>query len=218
VTGVAGWNLFSGTCVVIHGKWCLEVTGRWTPREIPVTRRVTAVAPCGLVQVIHLQWAKSARGGQGARDRNAVPLAFEVPADHLVGARGQLQVEESHWGERNGFAEPFQNRHNRVPIATGFNYGCVTVFGHADGLLVRFQWDSGHGGAPDRWSASRDMVVSDGQWVQVCYNGRFTDIDSGNWRYEQVTVNVAWFDAEASGQVFVAGDPVRAFRSLADLW
>jgi hypothetical protein len=112
-------------------------------------------------------------------------------------------------------------------MATGFNFGCVTVSEHADGLLVRFLWDSGHGGAPDRWffnaltgnaeSASRDLVVRDGQWVQVCYNGRFTDICSGNWWYEQVTVNVAWFDAEASGQVFVGADPVRAFRLLADL-
>jgi hypothetical protein len=33
VTGVAGWNLFSGTCVEIHGKWCLDRSGLPIPKE-----------------------------------------------------------------------------------------------------------------------------------------------------------------------------------------
>jgi uncharacterized protein (TIGR03067 family) len=56
-------------------------TGQQQP-EVSVTRRVMAAAPCGLVQVIHLQWTKSARGGQEACARNAVPQAFDVAADH----------------------------------------------------------------------------------------------------------------------------------------
>jgi hypothetical protein len=191
-------------------------------------RRATSKnAPCGLVQVIRLHWDKSARGGQGARDRSSVPLGFGIPADHLLNADEQLHIEESHWGDRNAFAEPFHYRHQRVALDDGYRFGCVTVSTHPEGLLVHFRWDWTHGGAPDRWfitatgnaeSASRDLVVRPEQWVRVCYNGRFSCIDSGNWWYEQVTVNVALFGGEPSGQVFVGSKPEREFKLLADLW
>jgi hypothetical protein len=193
-----------------------------------MARRTISDTRCGLVQIIRLHWDKSARGGQGARDRNAVPLAFGVPADQLLHATGQLHVEESHWGDSNAFAKPFHYRHHRVPVEAGFSFACVTISEHPQGLLVRYRWSWGRGGAPDRWfinagtgnaeSASRDLVVQAGQWARVSSNGRFTDFDTGNWWYEQVTVNVAWFDGEPSGQVFVGSAPVRDFRQLANLW
>lgn len=64
------------------------------------------VAPPGLVQMIHLRWDKSARGGQGSRDRNAVPSAFEIPARELVGSNEQLCINVSHWDGQNVFVEP----------------------------------------------------------------------------------------------------------------
>jgi hypothetical protein len=97
-----------------------------------------------------------------------------------------------------------------------------------EGLLVRYQYDSGHGGAPDRWffnvsrgygeSPGRSFVVHAGQWVRVCYNGRFSCIDSGQWWYTQVTVNVAWFADHPSSQVFVNSQPAQELKMLADLW
>jgi len=190
-------------------------------------RPAVSVAPCGLIQVIRLHWGKTARGGQGARNRSSVPLAFKVPADHLLNTSGQLHVEESHWGDNNAFAKPFHHRHQRVPLASGYSFGCVTVTVHPDGLLVRYQWDESRGGAPDRSfvnfvgnteSVSRDLLVMPGKWVRVCYNGRFSCVDSGNWWYEQVTVNVALFGVKPSGQVFVRSESARELKMIADLW
>jgi len=48
------------------------------------------------------------------------PLAFDVPADHLLNASGRLHIEESHWGNSNAFAEPFRYRHQRVPLEGGY--------------------------------------------------------------------------------------------------
>src|SRR5262249_32166352 len=135
-------------------------------------RQAVIAAPCGLVQVIRLHWDKSARGGQGARDRNAVPLALDGPADHLLNACGQLHVEEAHGRKCHAFAKRYHYRHQRVALEVGYNYGCVSVAAHPEGLLVRYQWDWERGGAPDRWfinvagnaeSASRDLVVQPGQ-------------------------------------------------------
>lgn len=89
--------------------------------------RATVSEPFGVVQVVHLHWGKSARGGQGARDRNAVPLAFEVPAVDLAEAGGRLCVDVSHWDDRNAFAAPFSRRKQQVIVANGFTYGCVGV-------------------------------------------------------------------------------------------
>ncbi len=181
----------------------------------------------GLVQVIHLHWTKASRGGQGARERSAVPLAFEIPADQLLEVDGQLQVEEWRWGERNAFAEPLQVRQRSVAVADGFKSGCVTVAGHAQGLAVRYRWDAAHGGAPDRSflnpgtgeeSTNRDLVVPPGQWVRLCSNGRFSDADTGEWYYEQVTVNVACSAGGLSGRIFVDETPAHDLRLLAELW
>jgi hypothetical protein len=54
--------------------------------------------------------------------------------------------------------------------------------------------------------------------MRVCYNGRFSDADTGRWWYEQVTVNVAGFGGAPSGDVFLRSEPVRELRLLADLW
>ena len=192
-------------------------------------RKHTAVADsCGLVQIVHLHWDKSARGGQSARDRSAVPQAFPVPAADLAGAGGCLCIAESHWNERNAFADPSAERRRRVAIADGYTFGCVSVSAHAGGLQVRYQYDRGHGGAPDRWffnessglgeSPGRALVVGPSQWVRVCYNGRFSDSDTGNWWYEQTTVNVAWFEREPQVRVFLDREPSDELRVLADLW
>jgi hypothetical protein len=180
-------------------------------------------APCGLVQVIFLSWDKSARGGQGARARNRVPLAFEVATEQLRGVEGQLHVEELHWGCQNAFAAPLRHEHRRVAVADGARFRCVTVLQHPQGLVVRYRWSREDGGAPDRSFANNepganDLLAAAGRWVRVCANGRFTDADTGSWWYEQVTVNVAWFDGKTSGRVFVASEPVRELRILAKLW
>src|SRR6185295_18981563 len=97
-------------------------------------KRAVVAGPCGVVQVVRLHWDKSARGGQGARDRNAVQQAFAVPADDLAGAGGHLCVGVASWGERNAFAAPLAARTNRVAVADGFTFACVSVSAGPDGL------------------------------------------------------------------------------------
>jgi hypothetical protein len=197
-------------------------------KERTLMVRQVRVAACGLVQVIQLRWGKSARGGQGARDRNAVPLAFEVSADELLGAADELVVVESRWGARNAFVEPLHRSLRRVATAAGYRFGCVSVSANPEALSVRYQYDTAHGGAPDRWffnsatgfgeAPGRNFVVRPGQWVRIRYNGRFSCVDTGNWWYEQVTVNVALFRGVPSGQVFVGSEPSQDLVALAEFW
>lgn len=191
-------------------------------------RSAADIEPCGLVQVVHLRWGKSSRGGLGARERSAVPQAFLVPATDLAGASGHLCVSVSHWDERNAFSHPLSDLRQRIALADGYTFGCVGVSPHAEGLQVRYQYDRGNGGAPERWffsessgygeTSGKTVVVRSGEWVRCCYNGRFSGLYDGNWRYEQVTVNVAWFSGEPEGGVFLNSEQSAEIRMLADLW
>jgi hypothetical protein len=183
---------------------------------------VTDPVSSALVQVIHLSWDKSARGGQGARDRASVPLAFDVSEGHLRDAGGLFHAEELLWGKDNAFAEPREARHQRIPLEKGYCYGCVTVSAHPEGLAVRYQWNPSRGGAPERRfldiGQNDDLIVQAGEWMRICYNGRFSDCDTGGWWYEQTTINLAAFGGQPSGKIFVDSEPARDLRLLADLW
>jgi|GEM_PF-1060386 len=193
-----------------------------------MARQAAISAPSGLVQVIHVQWTKAARGGSGAQARGAVPQALEVSPTGLSSTEGTLFVVSTHWGERNAFSEPFSVDRQQVPVAKGLTFGCVRVSPHAEGLQVHYQYDRTNVGAPDRWffnqasgygeSPGRTLTVRDGEWVRVCHNGRFSDHDTGNWWYQQVTVNVAWFGGAPDGRIFLDREPAQEIRELADLW
>jgi len=186
------------------------------------TAPLTAPVSSSLVQVIQISWNKSARGGLGARRRNSVPLAFEVHDGHLRDVRGQLQTQVLFWGMDNDFSEPLESRYERAPLEDGYGFHCVTVSANPEGLAVRYRWDADHGGAPARpfldVGGNGDFLVRPGEWMRVCYNGRFSDADTGTWWYKQTTVNVAAFMGKPSGRVFVGSEPVRDLRLLSDLW
>jgi hypothetical protein len=43
-------------------------------------------------------------------------------------------------------------------------------------------------------------------------------MDTGNWWYQQVTVNVAWVTGESNARVFLDRPPFEELRLLAELW
>lgn len=193
-----------------------------------MARRSVVSEHCGLVQVIHVRWTKASRGGEDARARAAVPAAFESPASELAIAADALFVDELHWDEQNAFAVPFSARRLRISLANGFNFGCVAITAAEEGLQVRYQYNQAKGGAPDRRfynpvtdygeTPDRTLLVRDRQWVRVCYNGRFSCTETGNWRYEQTTINVAWFVNEPYGRIFLDQKAADELQSLANLW
>jgi hypothetical protein len=193
-----------------------------------MARRTAADAPCALVQVIELRWDKSARGGAAARARAAVPEAFEVPPRDLTGPGGMLCIETTAWGEHNSFAEPFSARRHRKPLAEGFSFRAINVSMHDGHLQVLYEYDPSTCGAPDRryevppggdlQRPRSTLVVGSGEWVRIQYSGRFSCIDTGHWWYEQVTANVAWFETEPNGRVFLNRNPVQQLSLLAELW
>ncbi len=59
------------------------------------------------IQIIDLEWDKSARSGELAARRNAVPTAFALPARPPGQSSGGLiNIEKQYWNHSNGFVRP----------------------------------------------------------------------------------------------------------------
>jgi hypothetical protein len=180
------------------------------------------------VQLVVLRWDKSARGGEGARMRSAVPAAFAVPEDRMADCGGQLVLDALDWAGRNGYSAPARRRFERSSLDDGVRAGSVTVTLDPSGLRLRYEYDPLRDGAPrrqlkgsatgNREPLAHERIVRAGKWVRVRSNGRFSDVDTGEWSYQQVTVNVAWFEGPPDGEVFLRRAPDQEIRVLADLW
>lgn len=181
----------------------------------------------GLIQTVTLTWDKSARGGDGARSRQAVPRAGAVPLDPRWGETGRIAVHRIEWSHRNAFREPVSNRTEFADASHEIGLPCLTVGLSPDGLAVRYRYDLNDGGAPDRWHqyglaegdrlAGTAFILRPGEWGRITSNGRFVDIYTGNWWYRQVTLNVACFHSLGDGRLFFNRAPVRDFRLTAEL-
>src|SRR5262245_30288563 len=100
-------------------------------------KRATTTEPTALVQVMRLWWDKSARGGQGACARNAVPAALRVPESQLRDAAGNIVAEVHQWSSHDAFAAPSRSLY-KVPASQGWGFGCVCIAPQDDTVHVRF--------------------------------------------------------------------------------
>ncbi len=174
----------------------------------------TPMALAVLVQMIKVEWSKSSRGGQGARNRNSVPSALTIPDDLLGRWRGEILVDSSYWNEANDFARPNRRESERLPPDKVLRIGSVSIALRAEGsdvvrgpetLAIRFI------------PLSREIFMCRREWARVVFNSRFSCIDSGNWWYEQVIVNAGLFDGRPASSVFVESRPAWEFRRLTRL-
>jgi len=157
-------------------------------------RRDRALAGVNIiVQVIHIGWDKSARGGEAAERRNRVPLALEL-SDTLAPQPGKhLLVHRTDWGQTNDFTSPHQTEVSVLDTTDGFRFDCVTVRPIEEGAELAWTWKGS--GKPPRHSytdneRSHRSIARENQWVRVRWNARHSCMDTGQWWYNQITVNV----------------------------
>jgi len=154
-----------------------------------------------VVQKIKVVWTKASRGGEGARRRAAVPLAFELPAFPAGDAAYHAMFCE----ERDGFAPRDVERKTSLPEHSA----CVLFEVRGDGIRIGYQWSPACGAperdlVPPRWL----MELRRGDYGRVLHNGRFSG--EGDWWYQQIVFNVAIADVVASDLFMRAAPTVTA--------
>jgi len=175
-----------------------------------------------VVQVIHVTWDKSGRGGRAAEQRNQIPLALPLP-DQLAPDIGRhLLVHESHWDRSNEISSAIR----AIDVKDGFRFRCVSVRATNEGAALDWTWKEWAGIPPrrvrndfgDTVPASHRVDLSDNEWARARWNARFTSVDTGTWWYESVIANVGVIpDAEIPIDFFTRSDPVDDYSQLAHL-
>lgn len=171
------------------------------------------------VQTISTTWTKASRGGSLATMRSRVPnrLPIKMPPDLT-----DLVWHSIAYSERNKFANPVA-----VRVSTNCEnnrFGCrnAELELHEDFATLIYRYQTG---APARQffdktgtcvAPEHAIKIPRGRWAAIEYNGRFTCIDTGNWWYEHMVINVAVGDSIASN-CFMATQPIENYTQLAHL-
>ena len=99
-------------------------------------------------------------------------------------------------------------RQTLKPLATErYAFRAALVERKAEGAQVSVCVSRANIGAPLREGLQREWLVAPQQWTQLHWNGRFTDVDTGAWWYEQTTLNVACFAEAMNGGIFTTRAP-----------
>ncbi len=171
------------------------------------------------VQTISTSWTKSSRGGSLAMLRNCVPkrLPLSLPDDLK-----NIVWHSVAYSECNRFAAPISVR------VTGHcednRYGCknAEVERYDDYAILTYRYQTG---APARQffgqsgtpvAPEHSIKIPWNRWASVEYNGRFACIDTGNWWYERVVINVACGDS-IPFNCFRGSEPFENYTQLAIL-
>ncbi len=168
------------------------------------------------IQIIDLEWDKSARSGELAAKRNGVPTAFAVPACPPGQSGRLINIEKQNWDHSNGFVRPAYFKQEQQSLTEKQNLGCISVYYLKGELKVIYIWDHTVG-APRR-PLTKKLTLLSNQWAQIRWNGRSSRIVLGAWWYKQATVNIGLFDGQANEDIFVNTKPDLQFEQMASLW
>jgi hypothetical protein len=169
------------------------------------------------IQIIDLEWDKSARGGELAARRNAIPTSFAVPVRPPGQNGGELiNIEKQYWNHSNGFVRPAYFKQEQQSLTEKHNLGCISVYYLKGELKIIYTWDHTVG-APRR-PLTKKLMLPSNKWAQIRWNGRSSRVVLGAWWYKQATVNIGLFDGQVKEDIFVNTKPDLQFEQLASLW
>ena len=169
------------------------------------------------IQIINTRWTKNSRGGEGATLRNRVP--WSLPVDSKDIRRGALSVQGFIFGEPD-FQTPFFDKSQQLDLEASlrFQQGAFSLDWDGCDATTGYEWSWWSGGAPTPESLAPNaarLVVPADEWVQLRYQGRFSDMDEGKWWYERFVVNIARCDKTL--EVNFSSLPARVFERLPHL-
>jgi len=172
-----------------------------------------------LVQTIATSWTKASRGGRLAELRSRV--SKQLPA-RIVDDSAPVIWHAVEYSERNDFAEPCSvNSTTHMP---NNRFGCsnIEIELRQDFAVLTYRYQTG---APARrffdksvnyLPPEHSIEVVNNRWASIEYNGRCSCIDTGNWWYEHVVVNVA-VGNPVDANVFCTSTPIERYCQLAKL-
>ncbi|WP_088833776.1 hypothetical protein [Paenibacillus tyrfis] len=183
-----------------------------------------------LIQHIKIYWNKSHRGTPYATDRARMPQAYPLPAnffdEHPRGYPIHLVYLEQ---QQDGLRE----RRNDIQTLKKYNplrVGAIeAITQEEDHYEIRYRYDGHRGANPARTRYDvhtntniplneRAMILQPGECGRICYNGRYTDYDTGEWYYNLDIINLIHLgDQPKSLRPFTKKPPDKTYQQMARL-
>ncbi|MFN7894171.1 MAG: hypothetical protein ACK5OC_28045 [Pirellula sp.] len=165
-----------------------------------------------LIQHVHTLWTKKSRGSDGARLRNTVPLAVELPPQCACDSRRVMHLATySEWtqferSDRNLCVSDFKKLDIRD----------LDILIVNDELQIRYHRDGNNAARTSPLPFTDLPAIKLNEWIRLRYNGRYVHRSTGNWWYEQSCYNIGWFDS-FDADVFLTTSPINRFEEIAVL-
>ncbi|MBN1910332.1 MAG: hypothetical protein JW818_11375 [Pirellulales bacterium] len=167
-----------------------------------------------------MTWTKASRGGDGARIRNALPDALPLPLEAFT---APWTLHSIYYHESNDFTKEEVIKKTDSPDVLGIRVLRFKLCNRQ--LAVSFLHDSANAALVDRIQVDLQgneilevdaFVLEPEQWGQLVYNGRFVDMDTGNWWYEHTVFNIG-LGLKPAKDLFRSTRPASRFVELARL-
>lgn len=173
-----------------------------------------------VIQLMHSRWTKSSRGGDGAVTRADLPLVSRLPLESFA---SPVTFHAVRFWECDDFAP--SDRVARFETTAELPIRDLLLHQAPDGVSVVHVRDQLNAAIADRFLNDEfgnfvyktdAFSLSDGEWGQIQYNGRYTCIDSGRWWYEQSVYNIGLL-TDIDVKRFIDSEPTHRFVELATL-
>jgi hypothetical protein len=176
------------------------------------------------IQSIITSWDKEYRGGEKAAIRNGIPDSFELPIDVFVRPNeDKVFIHEV----RSFWYNDFMTTGKVYPIESSeVKLQGVLIKTSKENIQVYFKYSVHDCGKPYRsrydntgtltMLEEKAFTLNKNEYGRVVFNGRYTDLDSGNWWYEKKVYNIIDLD-KAKKDIFIRNNPLKVYEQMAVL-
>lgn len=177
-----------------------------------------------IIQSVTVHWNKDYRGGVGAAERNAVPESFELPLEVFAFSPSKSIIVHE---VRCYSSDNFKIREKIYSVESSEIKVKGTIIKREKELLqVYFKYSDYDCGKPYRSKYNetgtlmpleeKAFDLHEDEYGRIIFNGRYTDIDNGNWWYEKKVRNIIRTNKKDK-DIFVKSNISKKYEQLAIL-
>ena len=187
--------------------------------------------PTLLVQHICLEWSKDCRGGNAAQQRSQYPKAMQLPKDLLSYDYVGLPAHFVYILQSPDEFKVINNCHKLMEWRSNgtMRLAPFELIQQDHRILVQYRYDWHIGAMPERHIYDKcgqiqplkelALDLSYGDFGQAVCNGRFSDVDTGQWYYKLNILNVMLLkESTDSLTCFTDRKPNKVYAKLDHLW
>lgn len=182
-----------------------------------------------LVQHLVIEWDKSFRGGANAAKRNSLREEYLLPKEIITQkSNQQIPIHMIRFSSNNLFEKPSFERILYEKVKSDkVKHSCITLKIKQNNIDVYFEYNS-QCGAPPRYMYNYEskkkvplkekaFTLNPNEFGKVIINGRFSDADTGNWRYKKHIFNIIYTDT-LNMNSFKNKTVSKMYSKLAKMW